>query len=160
MDVSDARLRRATVAARLQDGLKASVQLADLRRQRLALREAQIVRAVPARPLVDHLVGILALADAAVVARQRARDVVVLALEIGRRIAQPMRMFSGDFASAGGAACRAVSGQNGITCMRPDGARVRDRVAVEAALDVDDGHDEARRQAHFAGAIAPRRTRS
>ena len=43
----------------------------------VTLAAAEVIGAVPARPLVDHLVGIPALADAAVVARQRARDVVV-----------------------------------------------------------------------------------
>ena len=37
-------------------------------------------------------------------------------------------------------------GQNGITCIRPTAPARRDRPAVEAALDVDDRHDEPRRQ--------------
>src|SRR5882762_8990632 len=48
----------------------------------LGLGEAEVIRPVPPGPLVDHLVGIVAPADAAVVAGERLAHIVALALQI------------------------------------------------------------------------------
>ena len=50
--------------------------------RRVLRRAPKIVRAVPARPVTDDTIRIVAAADAAVVARERARDVVALVLQI------------------------------------------------------------------------------
>jgi acylphosphatase len=94
--VTDVATERADPARLSVRRLHFRVTLADL---------AQVVRTVPARPLVDDFIRIPALPVAAVVARQCACDVVLFALEVGTQMAQPIRIFPAP-SPADDAACR------------------------------------------------------
>ena len=68
-----------------------------------------------------------------------------------------MRMFSGDLDQLVTAHAE-IFRPEGHDLHEPDRARVRNRVAIEAALDVDDGHDQAGRNAHSPGRFASQNT--
>src|SRR6516162_1582263 len=106
------------------------------RRVRSAVRgewwETEIVGAAPARPMADHEIRIVAPPDAAVVARQRLAHVVVLVAEIKAQDGATHVNVGCDVYQLVAAQAEPLRPER-HHLHEPDGARGRDRPAVEAA---------------------------
>jgi len=99
--------------------------------------------------LTDDAVRVVAATHAAVVARERARDIIAFILQIkaqDRAAHVDIGLDVGELVATHSQALR----PEGHHLHEPDGACRRDGVAVEAALDRHQTHDETRRQASLA----------
>src|SRR5438067_18632 len=115
-------------------------------------RKAEVVRPAPARPVADHPIGIVAPAGAAVVARQRLAHVVALVIEIEAQDGAAHADVGCDVDQVVAAHAEPL-GPERHHLHETHGAAGRDRPAVEAALDVDERHHEARRQTRLTGPV-------
>src|SRR6516225_6889405 len=116
-------------------------------RERLAcsgrrVAESQVVSARPARPLTDDEIGIVALAGTTVVARERLAHVVVLVAEIEAQDGAAHVNVGCDVYQLVAAHAEPL-GPERHHLHQPDGARGRDRPAVEAALHRNQCHHES-----------------
>src|SRR3984893_6950354 len=114
-----------------------------LRGRRLA--EPQIIRAVPARPLADDQVRVVTPSGAAVVARQRLAHVVALIAEVEAQDRAAHADVGRDVYQLVATHAEAL-GPERHHLHETHRARGGYRPAIEAALDIDDRHDQARWQ--------------
>src|SRR5467141_3873663 len=112
---------------------------------REASAEPQIIRAVPARPLADDQVRVVTPPGAAVVARQRLAHVVALIAEVEAQDRAAHADVGRDVYQLVATHAEAL-GPERHHLHETHRARGGYRPAIEAALDIDDRHDQARRQ--------------
>src|SRR6266513_2907871 len=123
-------------------------------RRALALRgrglgKAQIVRAAPARPLTDHQVRVVAPPGAAVVARQRLAPIVAFMAAVEAQDRATHADVGRDVYQLVATHAEAL-GPERHHLHETDRTRGGYRPAIEAALDVDERHDQARWQTRLA----------
>src|SRR5881394_107847 len=109
------------------------------------LGKAQIIRAAPARPLAENQVRVVTPSGTAVVARQRLAHVVALMIEVETQDRATHADVGRDVYQLVATHAEAL-GPERHHLHETDRARRRYRPAIEATLDVDERHDQARWQ--------------
>src|SRR5438105_200147 len=133
-----------------------------LARRGRRLGKPEIIRAAPARPLAEDQVRVVTTPGAAVVARQRLAHVVALVAEVEAQDRATHADVGRDVYQLVAAHAEAL-GPERHHLHETDRAGRRYRPAIEATLDVDERHDQARWQTRRARpawrAQVPRRAR-
>src|SRR3979490_2922996 len=111
--------------------------------------KAQIIRAAPARPLAEDQVRVVTPPGTAVVARQRLAHVVALMIEVETQDRATHADVGRDVYQLEAPHAEAL-GPERHHLHETHRARGRYRPAIEAALDVDERHDQARGQTRLA----------
>src|SRR4029077_2040818 len=109
------------------------------------LRKPQVIRAAPARPLAEDQVRVVTPPGTAVVARQRLAHVVALVIEVETQDRATHADVGRDVYQLVATHAEAL-GPERHHLHETHRARGGYRPAIGAALDIDDRHDQARRQ--------------